>query len=805
METLWQDLRYGARMLARSPGFTTVAVLSLALGIGANTAIFSVLHAVVLQPFPYHEPDRIVTLWQTHRKEGGRRDQVSVANFLDWQERSQSFEAMAILRPYGLDYTGGDYPESIRSWLVSRGFFQILGVDALIGRTLVPEDYKPGNDNVAVFSHGLWQRKFGAAPDVVGQRIVLDGEPFTVVGVMPPEFAFPDKHEIWAPFIVTEATRQTVHGAFLDAVARLKPGVTLAQAQAEMDAIAAQLRHEHPRRNEDVGVAVVPLPEQVIGHVRPALLLLLGAVGLVLLIACANVANLLVARSAQREQEFAVRTALGATRMRLMRQLLTESFLLAFLGGAGGLLLASWAASAIVSWGPSDLPRLDQVGLNPTVLGFGVAVSSLTAIVFGLIPALRLSPAEPFGSLKEGSRTAVGGRRQHRLRHVLVVGEVMVALVLLAGAGLLVRSFVRLMQVDLGFLPQRVLALQVFVFGGKYPDDRHRMQFFDDVLQRLASLPGVNSAGAASFLPFVDAQIEIKARFAVEGQPAPEPGQEPLANVTIATPGYFRTMGIPLRRGRLFGELDNLDSAPVVLINETLARRYWPDEDPIGRRIALSHGGVQTREIIGVVGDVRQYGLLGQPVSEVFLPLRQAPFGSMTLLVRSAGDPLDLLAATKTAVWAVDKDLPFWSSAPMTHLIADSVADRRGLLLLLGLFAAMALCLAVVGIYGVISLLTAQRTREIGVRLALGAQRRDVLWLVLGQGMKLTFAGVALGLIGAVLSTRLLSSFLYGVKPTDPLTLAVVAALLTVVALLACYVPARRATRVDPMTALRYE
>ncbi len=804
METLWQDLRYGARQLARSPGFTAVAVLTLALGIGANTAIFSVVHGVVLRPFSYHQPDRIVSLWQTDLKEGNRRGPVSVANFLDWQERSRSFEAMAILRPYGLDYTGAGYPESIRSWLVSRGFFEILGVRALVGRTFLPEEYQPENNHVAVLSYGLWQRRFVGDPAIVGQKVVLDGLPFTIVGVMPAEFAFPDKKEIWAPFVVTEATRQTVHGAFLETVARLKPGVTLAQAQAEMDAIAAQLREEQPSRNQNVGVAALSLPDQLIGHIRPALLLLLGAVGLVLLIACANVANLLVTRGAHREHEFAVRAALGAARGRLVRQLLTESLLLAFLGGAAGLLLASWAVSVIVAWSPADLPRLEQVSLNRTVLGFSITVSFLAAIAFGLLPAVRLSRVEVHASLKEGGRTAVGGGH-HGLRHALVVGEVAVALVLLVGAGLLVRSFVRLMQVDLGFSPERVVALQVFVYGDKYPSNRERFQFFEEALQRLSALPGVEAAGAASYLPFVEAQIEMKTRLAVEGWPAPQAGEEPLANVTIATPGYFRTMGIPLLRGRLFEELDNLDSARVVLINETLARRYWPNQDPTGRRITLSYGGPGAREIVGVVGDVRQRGLLGEPVPEVFLPLRQAPFGSMTLLVRSAGDPLELLAAAKNQVWAVDKDLPVWSSGSMTGLIADSIADRRGFLLLLGLFAAMALCLAVVGIYGVISLLTAQRTHEIGVRLALGAQRRDIFRLVLGQGMRLTLAGVALGLVGALLLTRLLSSFLFGVKPTDPLTLAAVAVLLAGAALLACYIPARRAMRVDPMVALRYE
>ncbi len=804
METLWQDLKYGARQLARNPGFTAVAVFTLALGIGATTSVFSVVNAVLLRPLPYQEPDRIVTLWQDNQKLGAP-EEVSPANFLDWQQRSRSFEAMALIQPYGLDYAGDGEPESLRASLVSEGFFHALGVEPFLGRSFSPQEYRAGNSNVVVLSYGLWRRKFGGDPAVVGRVLRLDEQPRTVVGVMPPEFQFPPKQEIWAPLVLTEQDTQTRSQNYYTAIARLRPGISLEQAQAEMRTIGARLAQEYPRTNAGSSVAVLPLTEHLVGEVRPALLLLLAAVGTVLLIACANVANLLIARGAERQGEFAVRAALGAGRWRLTRQMLTESVLLGLMGAAGGMLLAFWGTDLIGALVPSDFPRLDKVGLDATVLGFALGVSMLTALLFGLAPGWFLSAHDYQRSLTESGRTTLGGTASGLVRRGLVVAQVALALVMLIGAGLLARSFFELLHVELGFQPARVLAMQVFVYGNKYPTNNERVQFLENVLGRLSGLPGVEAAGAASFLPFVEAQIDIDSKYAVAGLPVPTEEEAPTANVTIVTPDYFRVMQIPLLRGRLLSESDTADAEPVLLINKEMARRHWPTLDPVGQEITARFGGSKRRRVVGVVGSVRHHGLRGSSVPELFLPLRQSPFGSMTLLVRSTQDSAVLLPALKAQVWAVDKDMAIWSVASMDQLISDSVADRRFQLLLFGIFAVLALGLAAVGIYGVISLLTAQRTREIGVRMALGAQREDILGLVLKQGMVLAVLGLALGMAGSVGLTRFLSSFLFGVTPTDPLTFAVVTLVLAVVALLACYVPARRAMRVNPMTALRYE
>src|ERR1051325_1022239 len=805
METLFKDLRYAIRMLIRKPGFTLVAVLTLALGIGANTAIFSVVNGVLLRPLPFQDPNRIATFWQSNPRGGVQREDVSPANFLDWRERSRSCTEMAAALPSGFSLTGGEEPEALRAWQVTTGFFEILGINALYGRTFAREEFQPGNDRVVVIGHGLWQRRFGADPKLVGQKLILNGQPYTVVGVMPPGFEFGPEREIWSPWVVVESDRQIRGSAYIKVIGRLKPGVTIEQAQQEIKTIAAALAHEYPQTNSEVSATAVPLPEQLVGHVRPALLMLLCAVGLMLLIACANVANLLLARASTRRREFAIRAALGARRGGLIMQLLTESMLLAALGGMGGIWLASWGVDAIIALSPGNLPRINQVGIDGRVLLFALGVSAFTALIFGLAPALQFSRTDLQEFLKEGGRSASAGMARHSLRHLLVVSEVAIAVMLLVGAGLLVRSFVRLLQVDPGFTTSKALTLEVHVWGRARTAEQ-RAAFFEQSLDRIAALPGVEAAGAVSALPFHTNPIDIKSEFSIEGRAAPAPGQEPIAYATVATFDYFRTMGIPLRRGRLFTRFDNKEAAPVVLIGETMAQRFWPGEDPVGKKISLRFMGQQTtREIVGVIGDVRHTGLDSDPRPELFLPHLQEPYGSMTYVVRTSVDPQALLPAVKKEIWTVNKSQPFSSIATMEQLVSRSLAERRFSLLFLTTFAAIALALAGVGIYGLISFNTSQRTHEIGVRMALGADRRDIFKLVVGQGMALTLAGVALGLAAAFALTRYLSSLLYGVSATDPLTFAGVAALLTLVALAACYIPARRAMKVDPMEALRYE
>jgi putative ABC transport system permease protein len=804
MQTFWQDLRHGARMLMKEPGFTLIAVLTLALGTGATTAIFSVVDGVLLRPLPYFDADRVVTLWQRNNQSGAKENGASPANFFDWQSRSQAFAEMAAAEPYSLNLTGVDEPEAFRAWLVTAGFFQILGVGASHGRTFAQEEYKAGNERVVIISYGLWQRRFGADPNLIGRTLRLNGQQYTVLGVMPPEFQFPTGREMWAPRIATERDKVIRGSGYLPVIGRLKPGVTLAQAQQEMDGIAAQLAREYPQANGERGVTVVPLPEQLTGRVRPALLVLLGAVGMLLLIACANVASLLLARAAEREREFAVRAALGAARGRLARQLLTESLLLALLGGLVGILLAGWVSSAILSLSSGDLPRAGEVRIGGRVLAFAFVVSALTALIFGLAPALRFSRPDLNRQLREGGRGATGLVRQ-RLRQALVVSEVALALVLLVGAGLLMRSFARLLQVTPGFSTDRALALEVHIWGvARTPEQR--AAFFEQTLDRIAALPGVRAAGAVTALPFHDSAIDPTVTFTIEGRPAPLPGQEPTAYLTVTTADYFNAMGIPLRRGRFYNRFDRQGTAPVALISETMVRRYWADEDPVGKKItARLFGQPINCEIIGIVGDVRHTGLDSDPRPELFRPHLQSPYGSMTYVVRTAADSLTLLPAVKKEIWAVNKNLPFTSTATVEQLVSRTLDQRRFTLLLLGSFAALALLLAAVGLYGLISFTTRQRTHEIGVRMALGAQARDITRLVVREGLLLALPGVAIGVAGAWALTRFLSGLLFGVSATDPVTFAALSTLLLVVALLACYIPARRAAKVDPMVALRYE
>jgi len=805
MTNLPQDLRYGIRSLIKNPGFALIAVGTLALGIGANTAIFSVVNGVLLRPLPYKDVDRIMTVWEDNIKSGKKEDGASPANFLDWRDQNQVFEQLATAEPYGHTLTGSNDPERFRSWLVSEGFFEILGVNPLYGRTFRPEENQAGNSRVIVMGETLWRQRFGADPKLVGQSLLLNGQPHEVIGIMPAACQFPAGRVMWAPLVLRQSYQQDRGSAYFKVIGRLKPGVTREQAQQEMTAIQSRLAEQYPQDNKERGARVIPLAEQLKAEARPALLLLLGAAGFVLLIACANVANLLLARGASRQKEFAIRAALGAVRARLVRQLITESVCLAVLGGAGGVLMAWWGVDTVLAFSPGNLPRQTEIGFDGRVLVFALAVSVLTALIFGLAPALQFSKPDLQEVLKEGGRGAGDGFGRHRLRNVLVVSEIALALTLLIGAGLLVRSFVRLLQVDPGFATRKAISLEVHVWGSSRTPQQ-RAAFFEQTLDRIAALPGVEAAGAVSALPFHENSIDINGTFTIEGKPLPSPGQEPSAYLTSVTADYFATLGIPLRRGRFFTSFDRDGAQPVVLISETAARRFWPDEDPVGKKINLDFvGDSKVREIIGVVGDVRHEGLDSDPRTEVFMPHLQASYGSMTYVVRTTSQPSVSLQAIKNEIWAVNKNLPFSSISTIDELVSRSLGERRFNLILLGAFAGIALTLAGIGIYGLISFSTSRRTHEIGVRIALGAQTRDIMTAVLKEGMLLTTAGLALGLIASIALTRLLSSLLFGITATDPLTFIAISLVLAGVALVACFVPARRATRVDPMIALRYE
>jgi len=798
-----QDARYGAKLLRRNPGVTGAAVLTLALGIGATTAIFSVVNGVLLRPLPYRDVDRVVTLWQIEPQAPGEKKETSPATYIDWRDRSRVFEDLVGVEPYSYDLVGEGEPEVFLASKVSRGFFEVLGSAPHRGRTFLTEEYRTGN--VVVLSYGLWQRRFGGDPAILGRKLTFDEGPFTVVGVMPPEFRFPTRErELWAPRVESEEDLKHRGGSYIPVIARLKPGATIEDAQADMDRVAEELAREYPRTNKGVRVSMVPLAEQIVGEVRPALLLLLAAVGFVLLIGCANVAHLFLARGAERQQEFAIRKALGARPGRLLRQALTESLLLALAGAAAGLALTAWGIDAIQALDPGNVPRMEEVRVDSQVLLFTLGLTLLTALAFGIAPALQSAWLDPQRRLQEASRTATAGAGRRRARSFLVAAEVSLALVLLVGAGLLIRSFANLLSVAPGFVGDRVLALQVFV-GTSYPKPEQKAAFFQDTLSRIAALPGVTAAGAVSALPFIESSIDIDTGFVVEGRPAPEAGEEPSAFVTIVTTDYHRALGIPLRRGRFFDARDDTSAPPVLLISETMARRYFPGEDPIGKKVTVRFGRPTAREIVGIVGDVLHAGLDTAPRPEVFIPHAQYPFGSMTFVVRTAGDPLAVLPAAKEAVRAVNPLQTFYKIATLQDLVSRSLASRRFLLLLLGAFASLALVLAAFGIYGVVSFTTAQRTHEIGIRMALGAEAQDIRRMIVGSGLAPTLAGVATGSLAAVALTRFLQSFLFEVSATDPLTFLIIAGLLAGVAMVAAYLPARRATRIDPIGALRWE
>ncbi|MFY9553402.1 MAG: ABC transporter permease [Blastocatellia bacterium] len=801
MNTLLQDLRYGIRMLLKNPGFALVAVIALALGIGANAAIFSVVNTVLLRPAPYEDPDRLMVLTE-NKPPKFPEFSVSPGNFLDWQKQNTVFEKLTAINGAAFILVGeGAEPERIRGARVSAGLFDMLGVNPIHGRTFLEEEDQPGHENVVILSTALWKRRFAADPNVISQPITLSGTSYTVIGIMPPSFGFPDREtDLWTPVAFTARDAQAHGSHYLSTIGRLKPGVTTEQARTEMNAIALRLSEQYPDTNAGWGINILPMQEHAVRDIKPALLMLLGAVGLVLLIACANVANLLLARATSRQKEIAIRTALGASRGRVARQLLTESVLLALIGGAVGVLLAQWGIGSLLALAPQDLPRVKEVTLDVSVLGFTLLVTLVTGVIFGLVPALQSSRPNLNETLKEGGRGTTGGH--HRVRAGLVITEVAMALVLLIGAGLLIRSFYRLQQVNPGFNASRALAVTVSLPGRKYPQPEQRSAFFTQLIEKISALPGVVAVGASQTLPI---QGDYVLGFIIQGRPPYAPGQDPSTNYYAVSPDYFKSMGIPLLRGRVFTDQDRAGTTRVAIINEEMAKKYFPDEDPIGKRIHVTQGPETFREIVGIVGDVKQYGLAQPTTLQTYEPYLQVPFSAMTLVVRADGNPAPLGGAIRSEVLAVDKEQPISRIRPLEQVVSESVSNQRFSMLLLGIFAGVALILAAVGLYGVMSYSVTQRTHEIGIRAALGAQQKDVLKLVVGQGMILALSGVGIGLVAAFALTRVIAKLLFGIGATDPLTFVVIPAILTVVALVACFVPARRATKVDPMIALRYE
>ena len=810
METLIQDLRYAVRMLIKKPGFTVVAVLTLALGIGANTAIFSVINGVMLRSLPYTDAERLVALWETNTKSGQEpnlSNEVALGNFLDWRAENQAFDQVGALHYTNVNLTGADEPERIQSAIVTVNLFDTLGVQPATGRSFYPEEEKVGSPRVVVLSHGLWQRRFGSDPNLVGKALTLNGNPFTVVGIMPAgfELQFPTNRqvEMWVPMRIDPANADR-NSHYLYVLGRLKPEVSLEQAHAEMTTIAARLQEKYPETNAEKGANVVSLQDQLIGKVRSYLYVLFAAVGFVLLIACANVANLLLVRISARHKEVAIRTALGASRRRLIRQLLTEAVALSLVGGLLGLLLARWGIDFLVALTPADVPRLGEISMHGAVFGWTFAISLAAGVLFGLAPALQASKPDLNESLKESGGRTTGGAQRNRVRNLLVISEVALALVLLVGAGLMIKSFMRLQQVKPGFEPAGLLTMSLSLPRQKYNDSSKANLFFDQLFDRIKTVPGVEGVGGTDPLPLSNSNATTS--FVVEGGPILPLSERPEVGERSVTPGYFETMRVPVLKGRSFTDRDRENAPRVVVVNEALARRYWPDEEVLGKRLGFNESEKQDwYEIIGIVGNVKHDRLDSKPKPELFFAYRQYPRNFMTLVVRASSEPANLSAAVRDQVLALDKDQPVFDIKTMGERMSRSVAASRFVMTVLAAFSALALVLAAVGVYGVMSYAVSQRTREIGIRMALGAEARDVMKMVVGQGLALTLAGVAAGVAGAVVLTRLMGSLLFEVSATDWLTFILVALLLTGVALVACFVPARRASRVDPMVALRHE
>ncbi len=806
MQTLFQDLRYGARMIMKKPGVTIIAVLALAFGIGANTAIFSVVHALLLKPYPFPELERIVAIWDESVR--SPHNEVSIANYLDWRAQSQSYEHLGMYRYWGVNLTGAGDPERVQGFLVTANLIDALGLQPTLGRNFREEENEPGKDKVVILSHGLWQRRFGGDPQIIGKTIELNSEARAIVGVLPAEFNYPRGMEVMAPFAFTPELKSNRGNHSYLVVGRLKPGVSVEQAQAEMNTITARLAQQYPDNNTGLGAGVYPLLGDTVRHYRTALIALMCAVGFVLLIACANVANLLLARAAERSREMAIRAAMGAGRLALIRQLLTESVLLASLGGALGVLLALWGVELLKAALPAEafgfVAGLRNLGVNYAVLGFTIGLSLLTGILFGLAPAVQAASPDLNESLKEGSKGTASAARS-RLRNTLVVAEVALSLILLTGAGFMMRSFLNLLQVNPGFNHENVLTMGLQLPQAKYREPSQRVAFFQQLERRIKSLAGIEAVGFVSHLPLGGSNSSSS--FLIEGVPEPPPGQRFSGRFRNCTPDYFKALGITLLQGRSFNEQDTSDSLPVVIVNETMAKKFFPNGDALGKRFRFTGELRPTnpwREIIGVIADVRHE--LNTPIQpEYYLPHTQSSFGSMMLAARTRSDPAAMASAIRSEVQAIDRDQPIYQVRTMADVRRQSVLLHSLSFSLLGVFAVIALVLAAVGIYGVMSYSVSQRRHEIGIRLALGAQTSDVMQMVVKQGMKLTAIGLAVGLAGSMILTHFVAQLLVGVGVTDWGTFAGVSLLLAFVALLACWMPARRATKVDPMAALRTE
>ena len=806
------DLRYALRILFKSPGFTLITVLALALGIGANTAIFSVVRAVLLSPLPYRAPERLVWIWGTDPKDEIKQEVASYPDFKDWSQQAQSFSAMAGFATASVILGGTEgEPEKVQAGLAVGDLFGVLGVEPVRGRRFVRDENVAGKEGVVLLSHALWQRRFGGDAQIIGRPILVSGKPRTVIGILPRNFEDPNPGErrhigLWMPLTITDQMRQSRRGDFLRTIARLKPGLSLGQAQGEMQTVAARLAQQYPDTNAGWSTIVQPLHETLTGDVRPALLVLTAAVAFLLLIACANVANLVLARATARQREIAIRAALGASRVQVIRQLLIENLVLSLAGGAFGLLLAFWGLDALVALDPGNIPRLDGVAINPLILLFTLALSLATGLVFGLAPALTLSKPRLSDSLKEGGRGIGEGAAGRRLRNALAIAEIALSLVLLVGAGLLIRSFVELERVHPGFAPDHVLTAQLSLPSANYGEDPKIAAFYEQLLSRIAPQPGIEAVAVTSALPLVGNNDYLA--FTVEGKvPAPNERQ-PDAESRAVSPDYFRALHIPLRRGRLFEAQDGKDAPPVVVISETLARSYFGKDDPLGKRVTFgdpSGKDPKWQIVIGIVGDVHGSTLADKPYAQIYRPFAQSPRSGAALLVRTQGDPMAFAPSVRQEVQSLDRLQPLSNIQTLEQVLADSIARPRFTMVLIAILAGVAVVLAALGIYGVISYSVTQRTHEIGIRMALGATRGSVLGLVARQGIILAGAGLFLGLLIASGLTRLMASLLYGISASDPLTFAGIPLLLGAIALLASYIPGLRATKVDPVIALRYE